>query len=128
MKNRFVHLKVKIKSLAAEAKIIRAEEGKARSDALRTSLLVHRAKHLRAVARVNLLAYGCLRGTPYEKMESKTASEPNWDDIKFVVDRFGVVWDHVRESYDDYMKRKKQHEESVSAWFKAAKEGLLLAA
>lgn len=128
MKNRFVHLKVKIKSLAAEAKIIRAEEGKAKSDALRTSLLTHRTKHLRDIARTNLLAYGCVRGIPYKKIEGKTATEPDWDDIKSIVDRFGVVWDHVRESYDDYMKRKKQHEEVVAAWFVEAKEGLLLAA
>lgn len=128
MKNRLVHLKVKVKTLAAEAKIIRKEESKASGDVLRSTLHFHRINHLRAIARTNLLAYGCVRGIPYKKMETKTATEPDWEGIKSIANRFGAVWDSADESYDDYSKRKKQHEEAVAAWFKEAKEGLRLAA
>lgn len=86
-------LKVKIKSLAAEAAIIRREERQAlkagrwgvahqkteESEALfgeYNQLHNHRTHAVRDAARVALLAYGFLRGRPYRAIENEPASAP----------------------------------------------------
>lgn len=101
-----VELKVKIKSLAAEAKIIRGEEAKQRkwiakakqrslSDsvdrhrAARDSLKGHRRTVVRHEARHSLLAYGFLRGTPYLAMEMKCHEPPDWSKVQKIAERFG---------------------------------------
>ena len=101
-----VELKVKIKSLAAEAKIIRGEEGKqrkhiakARSVGNETWLAQHRAKRdglrahrkdvVRYEARHSLLAYGFLRGVPYRAMELKCHEPPDWSKVLKIAERFG---------------------------------------
>ncbi len=64
------YLKIKIKSLAAEARIIRQEEKKwpGPSD-VRLGLREHRIKDVRREARAALLAYGYLRGRTIHQME-----------------------------------------------------------
>lgn len=90
MKTQIKTLKIKIKSLAAEACIIRLEEQKAcgrrkcqsgvhpdykvwlyRDDELRELLHRHRVDVIRWECRHSLLAYAYLRGVPYCKVEHK---------------------------------------------------------
>lgn len=84
-------LKVKVKSLAAEARIIRLEERRAGHGDLRNRLAVHRRWHVRFEARHSLLAYGYLRGIPYVAMERTTREDnsPDWDHVEQMVKRFG---------------------------------------
>ena len=68
-------LRVKLKSLAAEAKIIRAEEERARKRGdfhLVNELHDHRVFVVRRQTRATLLAYQFLRGVPYAKVEPES--------------------------------------------------------
>lgn len=97
-----VHLKIKIKSLAAEAQIIRREEQiwKARKERVEhriitsddetsyiewhptySSLRGHRVGTVREEARSALLAYGYLRGRTYRQIERFCYEPPNWQRI-----------------------------------------------
>jgi hypothetical protein len=114
MKNGIRLLKVKIKSLAAEARIIRLEE-KRSNGRLRWELWQHRVEVVRKEARLSQLAYGFLRGKQYEQIERKVGPElPNgriggggplstqdWAKIESMVERFGArkYWDR-RYGYD----------------------------
>ena len=98
IRTRFRHLKIKIKSLVAEAHIIRAEEARTfdrTRDGVytgeRSSLTLHRTGIVRAAARVALLAYGCLRGIAYTRMEGRADSEPDWAIVEKEARRFGTV-------------------------------------
>jgi hypothetical protein len=101
-------LKVKVKSLAAEARIIRLEEYRAkgqvrtslltgetdprvygRDDALRVSLYFHRTKDVRGEQRSALLAYAFLRDVPLCKVEPKRRSDPDWARVHSIVLKFG---------------------------------------
>jgi len=110
-------LKVKIKSLAEEARIIRKEENKTlklhkmkypeggycpQYDSLRN----HRRIDVQGEARAALLAYGYLRGVPYKAMESKTKEDnrPNWKRVRTIAKKFG------KSSYN---------EETFTAWAEA---------
>ncbi|KQZ49723.1 hypothetical protein ASD54_12350 [Rhizobium sp. Root149] len=83
-----VYLKVKIKSLAAEAHIIRKEARKVSGD-LRHSLNEHRKFDVRREARAALLAYGFLRGLDYSRMEGKVDRPPYWSRIEQLVKKYG---------------------------------------
>ena len=108
MKTQVKMLKVKIKSLAEEARIIRLEERRAcgrrkaktgvhpdykvwvgRDDVLRESLHRHRIDVVRAEQRVSLLAYAYVRGVPFRAAEPKCATEPDWDRVRKLVEKFG---------------------------------------
>lgn len=103
MKTLVKQLKVKIKSLAEEARIIRKEEGRAkgrrvkpgeflgRDDELRLSLRYHRIVDVRIEQRASLIAYAFLRGVPFAVVERTPKSQPNWDRVTKMVDKFGVV-------------------------------------
>ena len=85
-------LKVKVKSLAAESKIIRLEEIKAKQrqrPELRSELYLHRILAVRPEARASHLAYGFLRGVSYRAIEKEGSRKPNWDKVKKIVERFG---------------------------------------
>lgn len=87
MNNRHIYLKVKIKSLAEEAKIIRKEENKAKASFrwlrnkqgkeqeyedqffLYHSLRAHRKEPVGTEARAALIAYGFIRGKKYKQIE-----------------------------------------------------------
>ena len=97
---RLRHLKVKVKSLAAESTIIReeerklmvpakTEEGKQFRRQARASLYWHRVWELRRAARSNQLAYGFLKGHPYWVLESKCKEVPNWSEVERIASRFG---------------------------------------
>lgn len=110
MKTQIKMLKVKIKSLAAEAHIIRLEEKRAcgrrkcpsgvhpdykvwlhRDDVLRNSLYRHRLDVVRAEQRVSLLAYAFLRGRGLAMVEPKSKTPPDWARVAKLVEKFGVI-------------------------------------
>lgn len=63
-------LKVKVKSLAEESRIIRREEQRATwSNELREQLHLHRVNDVRDESRATHLAYGYLRGQPHRVIE-----------------------------------------------------------
>lgn len=84
-----VYLKIKIKSLAAEARIIRVEERKARLPDTRAGLHHHRVIDVRRESRVAHLAYGFLRGRSYRALEPKCYEEPNWMRVVQLVGKYG---------------------------------------
>lgn len=74
-----VELKIKAKSLADEARVIRAEEKKAkakRKTETVNSLHHHRLQVVRPAARATHIARGYLAGTPYRLIEGNAKSEP----------------------------------------------------
>lgn len=83
------YLKVKIKSLAEEAKIIRREENLAPNEDVRVGLYLHRIGIVRDEARWSQLAYGFIRGLDYSEIESGgSKSEIRWDRVKNLVLRY----------------------------------------
>lgn len=92
MKTMLKMLKVKIKSLAEEARIIRLEEGRCgKDDILRGKLHDHRVKDVRREQRLSLLAYAFLRGKPLAKVEPKSDNPPDWSRVGKLVEKFGTV-------------------------------------
>jgi len=99
------YLKVKVLSLAEEAKIIRRLEKRrlkyARKDKkehknsdlnyqIYFGLRSHRIFNVRNEARAAHLAYGYLKGLNFQQMEQKTYSnnQPNWNRVKKLVDSY----------------------------------------
>lgn len=87
----YPELKIKIKSLAEEARIIRADEKKL-SGSKRESLHIHRVIDVRQEQRSALLAYGFLRGRSYLRIEAKRKEGkpgPNWVRIRDLIAKYG---------------------------------------
>lgn len=103
-------LKIKIKSLAAEASIIHRDELKYKAksklpineeleSSIKASLVLrrekarnawlslkrHRTSIVRDETRWSLLAYGYLNNTPYKKMEAKCWESPDWDKVARII-------------------------------------------
>ena len=90
---------MKVKSLAAEAHIIRLEERKALGrrvpdTAVYVSLRTHRVCDVRREQRSSLLAYGFLRGRPYASIEKPAATNPpDWVRVRKIASKFhGWYW------------------------------------
>lgn len=101
-----IYLKMKIKSLSAEARIIRQEEHKELKFGRRCKTLNlkepyttkhysnyfrlhgHRTEDVRSEARHSLLAYGFLRGRDYLQMEQSAHTKPNFGRIEKIASRF----------------------------------------
>jgi hypothetical protein len=88
LKDRREMLRVKLKSLAEEARIIRREERRT-NGFLREELHDHRVKNVRQAARNTHLAYGFIRGRTWEQMEATYAVEPDWDSIDKMLGKYG---------------------------------------
>ena len=99
MNARARHLKIKVKSLAEEARIIRHEEHQT-AGMERWNLQHHRKGHLRWYTRCNQLAYGCLKGIPYSQLEQKCSEPPSWGEIKKLIVRFGGT----KEQFEEWRK------------------------
>lgn len=99
-------LKIKIMSLAAEARVIRAEErkwprqrdvptGHETTQPLKTrietrlALAHHRRVDVRSEARSAQLAYGFLRGLAYRRIEAKCYDVPNQQRVAEIIAKFG---------------------------------------
>lgn len=83
-------LKVKVKSLAAEAAIIRMEENRSRGE-LRSSLRFHRQYEVRREQRCSQLAYGYLRGIAHARIEPGAKTDPDWDRVRAMVKKYGGI-------------------------------------
>jgi hypothetical protein len=113
MRDGRVYLKVKAKSLAAEAKIIRKEEK--RNPSFRQSLAEHRRTVVRKEARHTLLAYGFLKGRRYRQIEKKAHEAPDWSRVEKMLDKYGALW-VVDESGSSYLARKEKLMKDFSVW------------
>jgi hypothetical protein len=90
MKECLIHLRIKIKSLAAEATIIRQEAQKT-NGMVKYGLNFHRTSVVRYHARMNLLAYGFLRGRAYKDIEEKCDMPPNFKMVEDIAKKFGAT-------------------------------------
>lgn len=92
-------LRVKIKSLAEEARIIRFEEKRAgKWEELRNRLHQHRVIDVRQEARVAHIAYGLIKGRTLERIEPKSKTEPNWKRVHDLLKKYGSYaadWSHI---------------------------------
>lgn len=97
-----LYLKVKIRSLAAEARIIRQEELRLRDRGrsrplpahllgVREGLRLHRVNDVRTEARAALLAYGFLRGRPLEAIERPGSAGRPEARIRALVTKYGAA-------------------------------------
>lgn len=91
MSARLRELKIKIKNLADEARTIREEERKT-SGMERWHLQNHRKTVVRQAARANLLAYACLRGMHYGRVEPRVG-----DEFRFLWNR-AQIWKRVEKT------------------------------
>lgn len=110
MTERLIHLRIKIKNLADEARSIR-EEARKTSGMVKWGLNDHRKTVVRPHARHNLLAYGALRGTPYETIEKKCREAPNFATVKQHAKKFGGDIDDIDTWVADakmYLKSQKE--------------------
>lgn len=82
-------LKVKLKSLAAEARIIRDMERK--HPDFWYQLREHRKGVVRDSARHTQLAYGFLRGREYRQIEPKCHKSPDFDQVEKMVKKYGMA-------------------------------------
>ena len=92
-------LKIKLKSLAEEARIIRHQEKKMRGKNWGRSsnqFNLHRLLVVRPEARATHLAYGFLRGLEYNQMEATHKTEPNWKSVERMVKKYGTLKDELR--------------------------------
>ena len=104
MNERIIHLRIKIKSLAAEATIIRKEARKTKG-IVKYNLNSHRTHTVCFEARASLLAYGILRGVPYNIIEQKCDEAPDFAKVADIAKRFGAdkVQDWIQAA-KDYIK------------------------
>ena len=99
MRSGIVYLKVKIKSLAEEARIIRKEEVKLKRRSVPyrpegwertlTGLHHHRIWDVRREARATHLAYGFLRGRALAQIEGNAKTCPPWSRVEAMVKKYG---------------------------------------
>jgi len=104
-----IELKIKSKTLAAEARIIRFEKNRQRAKAklaralhpdqatihadAASSLQSHGALVVRKAARSTHIAACFLRGTPYKKVEAKLrkgTKKPDWEAVERMVKKYGT--------------------------------------
>lgn len=81
-------LRVKLKSLAEETRIIRKEERRT-NGALRQELYLHRINEVRSAARSTHIAYGLIKGKTLEQMEHTSNSDPDWPAINKMITKYG---------------------------------------
>ena len=104
--NELSFLRVKLKSLAEEAKIIKHEEK--RNKNAREELYLHRIHVVRTEARATLLAYGFLKKRKYKQLENNSKL-PNNILIR-VVSILNKYWSEV------ITDRKATIEKLITEW------------
>lgn len=95
LQDRRLMLKIKLKSLAEESKIIRALEHKIPGGQLRNELALHRRGVVRAEAHRTHLAYAIVRGRDVGTAQAGMTMQllqtlPDWKAIEAMVKRYGV--------------------------------------
>jgi len=83
-------LRVKIKSLAEEARIIRREEQRTWGE-LRNELHNHRVGVVRREARHAHLAYGLIRGRGISQIEPGAKRPPDWKRVQALCQKYGPL-------------------------------------
>jgi hypothetical protein len=113
LRDKRAFLRIKLKSLAAEAKIIRLEE--ARNKRLRYELSMHRRGTVRIAARNTQLAYAFLRGRTYKSVEPTAKTPPNWKEVERMVRQYGVAAPYfsTKGNWDEYQAQKTVHEKAL---------------
>lgn len=117
------YLRVKIKSLAAEARIIRAEERKAKASgnrALLDGLHSHRIFDVRSAARRTYIAYGYLRGRRYDQIERNGTGNlhGHWNSIARMIVKYGPEgWYHFQSE-----ERIKEAADRLRKWVNESKK------
>lgn len=92
MNTRIKMLKVKIKTLAEEAKIIRLEEHRAPAGSqTQHELHYHRTHDVRIEQRNSMIAYAFLRGVPRHLCEPNAKTQPDWKRVEKMVEKFGAL-------------------------------------
>lgn len=117
MRDERICLKIKIKSLAAEAKIIRLEEKRIGINSIRESLYRHRIDVVRHEARHTQLAYCFLRGLNYKKIEPNAKSVPDWAKVRKMVEKYGThlaPWSISTEKHVEYEARCKEEKKQLA--------------
>ena len=97
-------LKVKLRSLEVESKIIRSYERKLPgASELRGQLVEHRRGVIRREARSTHLAYGYLRGRNYRQIEATCHTKPDIAAVERMVKKYGQVGavDGLRAWFED---------------------------
>ena len=100
--DRRIFLKIKLKSLACEARIIRREEAQLKGQCIKEQVEVvrpftftrgemeaHRRYVVGKEARHTLLAYSFIRGRAYQDVEQKAKTPPDWKKVRQMVERYG---------------------------------------
>lgn len=85
-------LKIKLKSLSDEARIIRFEEQRTRQP-LRDEMSWHRRQDVRLASRTTHLAYGLIKGKALDSIEKpkEPRSQELWKAVKQMIQRYGPV-------------------------------------
>jgi hypothetical protein len=115
------YLKIKIKSLAAEAVIIKREEQRWKAapftvdntkltHPLYFSLRHHRLFEVRNECRSAIIAYGYLRGLAYKQIEAKCHESPNWERIAELIRKYGPAGKYFSA------EARKQLAEDLKLW------------
>lgn len=96
-------LRVNVKSLAAEARIIRDEMRRATTPEARNALHDHRMTRVRPEARAAHLALAFVRGMPYKVAEASAKDKPNVRDLANKISRF--AWTpNVEQKVNDWLR------------------------
>ena len=98
-------LKIKLKSLTAEARIIREEERKT-SGQKRNDLHTHRIHHVRPEARATHLAYGLLRGLTRDRVEQTFKSIPDWKRVRSMVKKYSTAVEQDMAILNHWIERQ----------------------
>lgn len=121
--DRRVCLKIKLKSLAEEARIIRKEEKK--GTRFRAELEEHRKGIVRYEARHTHLAYGFLRGRKLEQIEKNPKNKPDWNKVRKMIERYGACRNVSEESWDTFQKRREDELKRFEEWSSTGQGGIL---
>jgi len=97
MKPEVHKLRVNVKSLAAEAKIIRDEIRRARTPEAKAALHSHRMFRVRPESRMAHLALAFVRGVPYKTAEANARAKPDAKELANKTVRFAPRRDAINE-------------------------------
>lgn len=81
-------LRVKVKTLAIEARVIRREEGRT-NGVLQYELHNHRVNELRREARSAHIAYGLIKGRAMKQIENKASTPPDQKRVEALIKKYG---------------------------------------
>lgn len=107
-------LRVKVKSLMEEARIIRAEEHRTRNGWLFAELREHRVKVLRCEARATHIAYGLLRGKTLGQIEFGLGVEKPMG--KYIADKVLAMLGKYKDDDQNIIVRTEKYFGTPITW------------